>query len=129
MTGIVDRIDDVVTGWNGSRDSMRWRPDLFEEIDRKQREHLRAVAALVAEHTDTTTEAALDAVTDVNEYGPDSRGWPLCFEAMQTALAPHLAPILAKVPTDARDEALRQLTPSMLSAFVQMAHKRAARPD
>lgn len=123
---VLDQIDDVVADWNGSADAMRWRPDLFEEIDRKQREHFAALARLVTEHTAASFDEALDAITDVNEYGMDSRGWPLCFQAMRTALAPHLAPILAKVPPESHDEAFRMLLPSMLSAFVQMAHWSAA---
>lgn len=123
---VLDRIDGVVTDWHGSRDSMRWRPNVIEEIDQRQREHLAAVARLVAEHTGTAVEKALDAVKDVNEHGPDGHGWPLCFQAMRMALEPHIAPILAKVPPDAQDEALRKLIPSMVSAFVQMAHRCAA---
>jgi hypothetical protein len=121
MSDVLDAIDDVVADWQGSADSMHWRPDLIEEIDRRQREELAAIARLITEHTDATFEEALNAVTDVNEYGTDSRGWPLCFGAMRTALAPYVAPVLAKVPPEGRDEALRMMTPSMLSAFKQMA--------
>ena len=118
---VLNMIDDVLVDWDRSADSMRWHPDPIEDADRAQVTHLAAVARLVAAHTDATVEDALEAVRDVNKYGPDTRGWALCFAAMRTALAQHVDPILAKVPPEAHEEQLRKLTPSMVSAFVQMA--------
>lgn len=112
---VLDSIDDVLADWDGSADSMRWQPQS------KQFEHLTPIARLVAEYTGATFDDALDAVADVDEYGADGRGWALCFTAMRTALAAYVDPVLAKLPSEAHEDALRKMTPSMLSAFKQMA--------
>jgi hypothetical protein len=123
---LLDRIDDVVADWHGSADSMRWNPDPVDETERKQREHLASIARLIAEYSNATFEEALDAVGDVDEYGLDGRGWLLCFEAMRTALAPHIDPVLSRVPERCREQEMGKLIPSMISAFVQMAHRSAS---